>query len=373
MNARTILTLPVLGLLGSLAWAQSTPVAGFDPAAVLPPPAALAEPAPMPAPMTVLSRSRLALGAETAALDLRLYPERPNPLSLESVIERLPLEGAPPATRDLLRAELDPLAGPAGTTAPESLAFHSLPGGIVLGREAAGDLTAGTPWAGSTVVWDGELLALRTPDGALHRLPAEPLDVLGAVLAFAARGERSDVLIDLSTDHVALATEFVGTPLAALLERADRAPGSYLKELAGRQLGSFKTLLLDRDVRLVVATGGERGTRPVPAATLELHVVAPHDPGALVPASQRVASFAVDPLAGRIEQTSGLSATEPPQALARELVPLARLAGWIGLLRQAERSSPGTLTRLRRELVALRGSELSLERLLPAGEPGGAR
>jgi hypothetical protein len=86
----------------------------------------------------------------------------------------------------------------------------------------------------------------------------------------------------------------------------------------------------------------------------------------MVPGSERVASFLIDPLAPSIEQTSGLPAPRAPQALARELVPLARLAGWIGLLRQAERRAPGTLTRLRRELVARRGSELSLDRMLPA-------
>ena len=287
-------------------------------------------------------RLELAFARASSTAAPAALPRAPGPWSPDASLERAVLEL--PTRGGVDRAALD------GELPP----FDALPGGIVLGRvaELRGTL-AGQP----TLRWRGPELVLEV-DGLDFALPEDHPGELRACLAFAAREAGSEVLVDVPEGGpraARLAREFTAAPLAALVVDADLAPGKCLDVRAARSfLGTRKSLLLDRRVRIAFEPGGSGPARLLVETELELRVVVPAGPAEAgarggEPAALEVARFAIDPLAGRVVQESGPKALRLPDTLARELRPLARLAGWMALFRWVESCRPGTLRELRGE------------------------
>ena len=312
-----------------------------DDAKRTPPPPATEEPAPAPpatAPATAPATSGARAPVENEALELGAAPAR------------RAAEGEEPAARVhgvALPAHLAPFGARVRRDALEGALeryarFEELPGGIVFGRAALAPEGAAGPWR---LHLDGARIVLVGRDETLE-LVAERPAVVRAALRFAASERGSDTLIDVDAlGEIHLAPELVDTEAGMIAYVADVLPR---EKLAGTR-GS-KSLLLDLPARLAARDG-----RLVvePALELRFYVPSTEDEPASEPERKRTVRFGGVPL-----RATGVEGAELPwgaeelRALATELAPAARLAGWIGFFRWARASGVGGLDELASALAA---------------------
>jgi len=279
-------------------------------------------------------RFGFALGPSSSSSDVGLAWASPAPFRPPDPHPARPLGRVAPVDRVALDATL------AGAGSAPS--FEDLPGGIVLGltAEPVGD------WRGATLEVDGTALALVAADGTRYELPPTPVETLLACLTFAASWDASDVVVDITPFRVDVAAPFAGTPLARVVEQADRTPLALLP--TDPRIG--KSLILDRRVSFE-ADPAQPGRLRL-SADLELRL---YEPG-YVWRGERSAHLAdcypIERGPDGVLRFTRAPAGAPPGELARRLEPLSDLAGLIGLLRWVHREDPLRLADVRARLAA---------------------
>lgn len=258
------------------------------------------------------------------------------PDALDYLAARLRTE-APPIERESLDG-----------VSEAAVPFHDTPGGIVLGlvARAEGD------WSGARLEVGPTGLALRARDGNRYSLPDVEPWLLSACLEFTRNPRGSDAVIDIEGAELDLAPELAGTPLAAVMERADRAPR---RSIPG--MHALKSLIVDRDVRFGVIPGT---ARILLRAEVEIRMYEAADSWLLRNALHRVATWPFADFGHGLEPLLPLPPGSDADALLPSVDEVATVAGWMGFLRWAAENDPGSVERLRAHLAgALQSGKVS--------------
>lgn len=201
--------------------------------------------------------------------------------------------------------------------------FETMPGGIVLGTTA----TATTAWDTFELALDRRGLALVTPTGR-HYFPETRPEVIRACVAFVMRADRSDVVIDIEGSRTEITPELAATPLAPVLNLADRAPGRWMTRLP-----SCKTVIVDDAITF--AADPAKDELQI-STTLAVRVYVPLGGERDIPCL--ISSERIDPSVGT-------------EGLVGDLRPVFDLAGFLGVLRWAAERQPGCLENVLRQLA----------------------